>query len=190
MEWFLVGVVVWLLLSRRRRRRMVDAAGSGVPADVVRSEFLPDGREVVNVEGSLFAPSTPDEPGWTWVAVEGVADAQLQHTTTVGEVLAGSRNAGGGRAGTTEDMLVEAVPVILMPTGTPRRIAAVDVYATGGRLGHLPPDAVARHGAALLEVVRVEGRPAGVEARILRAGAGRVRSEVLLPDRFEPTPPG
>lgn len=184
MEWVLAAVVVWLLLSRRRERR-ADARGDSGPLRDVR---LPDGREVLNVEGSLFAPSAPDEPGWAWVAVDGTADAQLQHTTTVGEVVAGSGNAGGGRTGTADGVLVEAVPVILLPTGR-RRVVAIDAYATGGRLGHLPAAAVARHGDALREVIRVEGRPAGVEGRIVRGTDGRLRTEVLLPDAFEPTPP-
>lgn len=186
MEWVLVAIVVWLLLSRRRDRRAAERDRRG-PMREVR---LADGREVLNVEGSLFAPSSPAEPGWTWVEVAGTSDAQLQHTTTVGEVVAGSGNAGGGRPGTTDGVVVEGVPVLLLPTGRRRRVVAIDAYATGGRLGHLPEAAVARHGDALREVMRVEGRPAGVEGRILRGADGRLRTEVLLPDRFEPTPAG
>lgn len=185
MEWVLAAIVLWLLRARRRDRRDAAATRRGRPREV----RLPDGREVLNVEGSLFAPAAPDEPGWTWVAVDGTEDAQLQHTTTVGEVIAGSGNAGGGRPGAGGGVLAEAVPVLLLPTGRRRRVVAVDAYATGGRLGHLPAAAVARHGDALREVIRIEGRPAGVEGRIVRGEGGRLRTEVLLPDAFEPTPP-
>jgi hypothetical protein len=202
MEWVLVAIIVRLWLSRRserRERRALERRGRGAGGgrarlarrdDPMREVLLPDGRTVLNVEGSLFAPAAPDEAGWSWAALEGTDDAQLQHTTTVGEVIAGSANAGGGRPGTADGVLVEAVPVILLPTARRRRVVAVDAYATGGRLGHLPPDAVARHGDALVDVVHVEGRPAGVEARILRGADGRLRTELLLPDRFEPTPSG
>ena len=185
MEWVLAAVVLWLLRARRRDRREAAGGGRG------RSRAVADagGRELLNVEGSLFAPAVPGEPGWTWVAVDGTADAQVQHTTTVGEVIAGTRNAGGGRPGAGDDVLVEAVPVLLIPAGRRRRVVAVDAFATGGRLGHLPGVAVARHGAALREVIRVEGRPAGVEGRIVRGADGLLRTEVLLPDAFEPTPP-
>lgn len=186
MEWVLAAVVLWLLRARRRDRRTA-AASRGGPTRPVRS---PDGREVLNVEGSLFAPASPDEPGWAWVGVEGTTAAQVQHTTTIGAVIAGPGNAGGGRPGPADGVLVEAVPVLLLPTGRRRRVAAVDVYATGGRLGHLPEAAVARHGHALRDVIRIEGRPAGVEGRILRGPDGVLGTEVLLPDAFEPTPPG
>ena len=156
---------------------------------MMRDVTLPDGRQVLNVEGSLFAPTGDDTAGWRWVALEGTADAQLQHSTTVAEVLAGTGNAGGGRTGTAPGVEVEAVHVILLPTGTRRRVRSVDAYATGGRLGHLSVAVTARYGAQLRDVVRVEGRPPGVEARIGRGTDGLLRTEVLLPDAFEPTPP-
>gem|GEM_PF-2555249 len=189
MEWVLGAIVVWLLLSRRRDRGREGRGGDRRRGGVMRDVTLPDGRQVLNVEGSLFAPTGDDTAGWRWVALEGTADAQLQHSTTVAEVLAGTGNAGGGRAGTAPGVEVEAVPVILLPTGTRRRVRAVDAYATGGRLGHLSVAMTARYGAQLREVVRVEGRPPGVEARIGRGTDGLLRTEVLLPDAFEPTPP-
>ncbi len=128
MEWVLAAVVLWLLRARRRDRRTA-AASRGGPTRPVRS---PDGREVLNVEGSLFAPASPDEPGWAWVGVEGTTAAQVQHTTTIGAVIAGPGNAGGGRPGTAD----------------------------------------------------------GVQGRILRGPDGVLGTEVLLPDAFEPTPPG
>ncbi len=185
MEWVLAAVVLWLLRARRRDRREHDRRDAERHVGEV---MLPDGRAVLRVEGDLFAPSGPGEPGWRWIAVEGTADAQEQHGTTIAEVLSGSVNAGGGAAGSAPGVEVEAVPVLLVPVGTRRRVAAVDVFATGGRLGHLPADATARHGEELRAVSRVGGRPAGVEARVVRRPDGLLGTEVLLPDRFEVTP--
>lgn len=197
MEWLLFALVVWLALAlRRERRRGRGRRDAGARRDrgdgPFRDTILADGREAVSVEGSLFTPEADGvDPGetWRWVALEDCGSAQQQHGTTVAEVRSGSAAAGGGRPGTSDGIEIEAFPVLLMPTGR-RRVTAVDVYATGGRLGRLPGDDVARHGDELLEVVRVEGRPAGVEARILRRGDGRLGTEVLLPERFEATPPG
>ena len=182
MEWVLLAVVVWLLSARRRGRRAaaVDRHGR------TNCRGSPDGTEVLRVEGSLFAPHSADESGWTWVLVEGAESVQVQHTTTVGRVIAAADPA-VGRPGTTAGVLVEGMPVLLLPAG--RRVTAVDVYGTGGRLGHLPTAAVERHGRPLRDVVRIEGRPPGVEARILRGEDGVLRTEVLLPDEFAPTPP-
>lgn len=182
MEWILGALVVWLVLARRRDRRVRTGAARDVRLD--------DGREALRIEGSLFAPATSEEPGWRHVIVEETAAAQPQHRTTVDEVLSGSGAAGGGRPGMDPDVAVEAVPVVLLPTLRGDRVTGVDVYAAGGRLGRLPAPDAARHGAELLEVQRVEGRPGGVEARILRGDAGDLGTEVLLPDRFEATPPG
>lgn len=193
MEWVLVALVVWLAsaLRRERRRHRADRRRRGRRDGPFREAVLADGRAVLRVEGSLFTPEVDGgdrDEEWRWVALEDCEAAQQQHDSTVTEVRAGSSVAGGGRPGSSDDVEVEAFPVLLLPVGR-RRVAAVDVYATGGRLGRLPAVEVDRHGDALVEVARVEGRPAGVEARILRGPDGGRLTEVLLPERFEATPP-
>lgn len=181
MEALLVVLVIWLVLSRRRerrrhrreRRRAGDARGGAV-SGALRDVVLADGRPALEVTGSMFEPSVPDEPGWTRVTIAGTAATQAEHDATVREV-------GGDPSG---QVVADGLPVVLMALGTRRRVNAVDVYAAGGRLGHLPDATVARYGEGVRRVQAVDGRPAGVRARIVRTADGLLGTEVLLPDGF------
>jgi hypothetical protein len=181
-EIVLVVIVLWLLRARRRERRAARRRGrSGANRAAPRDVILADGRPALEVEGSLFAPASPGEPGWTWIPLDGAAATQEAHARTLRELRGGLTSPpdvdGSDPAG------VE-FPVVLMALGTRRRVNAVDAYATGGRLGHLPADAVRRYGDGVRRVHAVDGRPAGVTARMHRDAEGRLVAQLLLPEGF------
>lgn len=175
--WWIAGVAGFLALRRRRRERRAQrrerrAAGSGPTRRVV----LPDGREALQVTAGLFAPDDSAAAGdgtWWRAAVLGTAACQDALDLTRAEVAPGRRTA-------------VDVPTVLLPLGTRRRVTAVDAYATGGRIGHLPGDAVAAVGATLRATQEADGRPCAVLGRIDETSDGILVAEVLLPDRFEP----
>ncbi len=115
---------------------------------------------------------------WRRVPLVGTGTAASQEAfgLTLSEVAPGAREA-------------EDVPVVLMPLGTRRRVNAVDVYATGGRLGHLPAHAVRSVGASIRATQETDGRPCAVLARIMPAASGQLIAEVLLPETFTPGSP-
>jgi len=192
------GISPWLvglggyLLYRRGRRRSEGASASGGSdrrrgrgggrgrwgggadgAGPLRDVTLPDGREVLQVSASLFEPDPDSDELWRRIVVEGTAANQEALELTMREVAAG-------------DDQVEDVPVVLMPLGTRRRVNAVDVYATGGRIGHLPEYAVLAVGDSIRATHLAHDQPCAVRSRIVREGSGALAVEVLLPETFEP----
>jgi hypothetical protein len=190
---WLVGLVGFFLYRRGRRRaeRKAEGGRRGSRRDrgPLRDVQLPDGRVALQVTTSLFAQDpASDHPGrdggrdggevWRRVPLDGTGTAASQEAfaLTLGEVAPGAREA-------------EDVPVVLMPLGTRRRVNAVDVYATGGRLGHLPAHAVRSVGASIRATQEADGRPCAVQARIMPAASGQLIAEVLLPETFTPGGP-
>jgi len=192
------GVSPWLvglggyLLYRRGRRRAEEAAGPapsgrtggrgrgrgrwGGGADgagPLRDVTLPDGREVLQVSASMFEPDPNGDELWRRVVVEGTSAGQEALELTLREVAPGDDQA-------------EDVPVVLMPLGTRRQVNAVDVYATGGRIGHLPEYAVLAVGDSIRATHLAHDQPCAVRSRIVREGSGALAVEVLLPETFEP----
>jgi hypothetical protein len=196
-EIALLAVIVWLLWSRRRERR--DEArerpaaggrrGSRGAAAALRDVILPDGRPAVEVRASRFEPDTPDAPGWTWVALEDAVRTQEERSATLREAGADAPAAGDPAAGdAAEGDPTAEVHAVLVALGGRRRVTAVDVYGSGGRLGHLPAAAVDRYGAGVRRVRTVDDRLAGVRARFRRED-GLLAVDVLLPDGFALDPP-
>lgn len=197
---WLVGLVGFFLYRRGRRRAERKAerrAGGGASGGrrrrrdrgPLRDVQLPDGRLALQVTTSLFEPDAAgarqqgdggSDGGEVWrrVRLEGTGStaAQEAFALTLGEVAPGAHEA-------------EDVPVVLMPLGTRRRVNAVDVYATGGRLGHLPAHAVRSVGASIRATQQADGRPCAVLARIMPAHSGELAAEVLLPETFTPGSP-
>ena len=186
---WLVGLAGYFLYRRGRRRaeRKAERGRRGSRRDrgPLRDVQLPDGRVALQVTTSLFAPDQagdrPSHDGgevWRRVPLVGTGTAASQEAfgLTLSEVAPGAREA-------------EDVPVVLMPLGTRRRVNAVDVYATGGRLGHLPAHAVRSVGASIRATQETDGRPCAVLARIMPAASGQLIAEVLLPETFTPGSP-
>jgi len=188
------GISPWLvglggyLLYRRGRRRKEEASGAssrrgrpgrgtwGAGPDgpgAMRSVTLPDGREVLQVSASMFEPDPDSEEVWRRIAVEGTAAAQEELEITMRELAPG------------EDQAVD-VPVVLLAMGTRREVNAVDVFATGGRIGHLPAHAVLAVGDSIRATQLAHDQPCAVRSRIVREGTGTLSAEVLLPETFEP----
>jgi hypothetical protein len=184
---WLVGLVGFLLYRRGRRRG--EERGHGGSGEDGRDRWggrpdgrgplrevrLPDGREALEVTASMFEPDPAVVGGETWrrIPLDGTAGAQEAFELTLTEVAAGARSA-------------EDVPVVLMPLGTRRRVNAVDVYATGGRLGHLPEHAVRAVGDSIRATHLADDRPCAVRARIAVDPSGALSAEVLLPETFTP----
>jgi hypothetical protein len=159
-----------------RRGRWGGARDGG---DALRPVRLPDGRDALQVEAELFFREEGDDGVWRRVAVEGTAGRASQEALalTLEEMAVSDRSA-------------EDVPVVLMPVGTEREVRAVDVYATGGRIGHLPEYAVLAVGDALRDTHLANGRPCAVMSRITPAPSGQLAVEVMMPDTFAPTSQG
>ena len=165
--------------SGGRRRRGADprrgrwgGGSDGGPA--LREVRLPDGRDALQVEASLFLREEGDTGTWRRVAVEGTVATQDALELTLDEVAPGERSA-------------TDVPVVLMPVTAKRRgVVAIDVYATGGRIGNLPEYAVLAVGDALLETHLALDRPCAVLSRIAPDPGGTLAVEVMLPDTFTP----
>lgn len=189
---WLVGLGGYLLYRRGRRRREEDAAsgragrsgggrgggrgrwgGGADGAGPLRDVTLPDGREVLQVSASMFEPDPDSDELWRRIVVEGTAANQDALELTMREVAMGDDQA-------------EDVPVVLMPLGTRRRVNSVDVYATGGRIGHLPDHAVLAVGDSIRATHLAHDQPCAVRSRIVREGSGALAAEVLLPEVFEP----
>ena len=123
---WLVGLFGFLLYRRGRRRGDERRAGGGGGGrrGPLRDVRLPDGRDAIEVTASMFEPDPEGTDGATWrrITLDGTDAMQEAFEATLTEVAPGARSA-------------EDVPVLLMPLGTRRRVNAVDVYATGGRLG-------------------------------------------------------
>lgn len=164
----------------RRGRRGDDArrgrwGGGSDGGPALRPVRLPDGREVLQVEASLFVREAGDTSTWRRVAVEGTAGAQQALRLTLDEVV-----------GPGVDRAVD-VPVVLMPVTDRRRaVVAIDAYATGGRIGNLPAFAVRAVGDALLATHLAQDRPCAVLSRVGPDGSGALAVEVLMPDTFVP----
>jgi hypothetical protein len=107
------------------------------------------------------------------VEVQGTAVGQEALELTLAEVAPGQRTA-------------VDVPVILIPVDASQRVHAIDVYATGGRIGHLPEEAVLAVGEALRTTQLAEDRPCAVMSRIAPDPSGMLGAEVLMPDTFVP----
>lgn len=188
------GISLWLagllgFLAFRSGRRRGEQAGprsGAVPAGggdrwgggpdggpALREVRLPDGRDALQVSAELFLRDEGDTGVWRRVRVEGTALEQEAIELTLDEVAPGERSA-------------EDVPVVLMPLGTRRGVNAVDVYATGGRIGHLPEHAVRAVGDAIRTTHLANDRPCAVMARIAPDPSGALGAEVLMPDTFEP----
>jgi hypothetical protein len=195
---WLAGIVGLLAYRRGRRRGEQDAGGrqqasghrrSGRDArrgrwgggsdggSPLRQVRLPDGRDALQVEAELFLREEGDSGQWRRVRVEGTAGCQDALGLTVAEAEA---------SGLTGD----DVPVVLMPITGRREVRAIDVHATGGRIGHLPDHAVLAIGDALLETHLANGRPCAVMSRIAPDASGLLAVEVLMPDTFAPRAPG
>jgi hypothetical protein len=181
---WLLGLGGLLLYRRGRRRREESSSGAGRPgrgswgagpdgSGAMRDVTLPDGRTAMQVSASMFEPDPQSDEVWRRIAVEGTAGAQEELEITMREVAPG------------EDQAVD-VPVFLMPMGTRRQVNAVDVFATGGRIGHLPTHAVLAVGDSIRAVQLAHGQPCAVRSRIVREGTGTLSAEVLLPETFEP----
>lgn len=155
--------------GRARGRGRSGAAGPGPLRDVI----LPDGRKALQVSASMFEPDPASDEVWRRVPVEGTGANQTALELTLREVAAGRDEA-------------QDVPAVLMPLGTRRRVNAVDVYATGGRIGHLPEHAVRAVGDSLRVTQLAHDQPCAVPSRILRDPTGALVAEVLLPEAFEP----
>jgi hypothetical protein len=134
---------------------------------------LPDGREVLQVSASMFEPDPGSDEVWRRITVEGTRDVQAALELTLQEVAPG------------EDAAVD-VPAVLMPLGTRRRVNAVDVYMTGGRIGHLPAHVVKAVGDSVRATHLAHDLPCAVRSRIVREATGKLSAEVLLPETFEP----
>jgi len=181
---WLVGLGGYLLYRRGRRRKEESSSAAGRSGrgswgagpdgpGAMRSVTLPDGRQVLQVSTSMFEPDPQSEEVWRRIAVEGTAAAQEELEITMHEVAPG------------EDQAVD-VPVVLLPMGTRRQVNAVDVFATGGRIGHLPAHAVLAVGDSIRAVQFAHDQPCAVRSRIVREGTGMLSAEVLLPEVFEP----
>jgi len=189
---WLVGLGGYLLYRRGRRRAEEASSGAGRRGSgrgggrgrgrwgggadgtgPLRDVTLPDGREVLQVSASMFEPDPQSDELWRRIVVEGTAAHQQALELTMHEVAAGQDQA-------------EDVPVVLMPLGTKRRVNAVDVYATGGRVGHLPEYAVLAVGDSIRATHLAHDQPCAVRSRIVREGSGVLAAEVLLPETFEP----
>jgi hypothetical protein len=188
------GISLWLagllgFLAYRSGRRRGEGAGpqrgaapaggggrwSGGPdgGPALREVRLPDGRDALQVSAELFFRDEGDTGVWRRVRIEGTALEQEALELTLEEVAPGERSA-------------EDVPVVLMPLGTRRGVNAVDVYATGGRIGHLPEHAVRAVGDAIRATHLANDRPCAVMARVAPDPSGALGAEVLMPDTFEP----
>jgi len=193
MSPWLVGLFGLLLYRRGRRRGERGSEGRGGqdlsgqslsgqgPSGPLREVRLPDGRDALEVTASLFEPDPADggaDGTWRRIVVDGTGSAPSQEafTLTLAEVAPGARSA-------------HDVPVVLMPLGRRRRVDAVDVYATGGRLGHLPDHAVRAVGESIRRTQLADGRPCAVLARIGPGSSGGLGAEVLLPETFVPGTP-
>lgn len=190
---WLAGLVGFLAYRRGRRRGEQDVAGpggrdrrrggddprrghwgggsDGGPA--LREVRLPDGRDALQVEASLFLREEGDTGTWRRVAVEGTVATQPALELTLDEVAPGRRTA-------------TDVPVVLMPVSGRRGVVAVDAYATGGRIGNLPEYAVLAVGDALLTTHLALDRPCAVLGRIMPDPAGLLTVELMLPETFTP----
>lgn len=154
------------------RRGRWGGGSDGGPA--LREVRLPDGRDALQIEASLFLREDGDTGTWRRVAVEGTLATQDALELTLEEVAPGERAAAD-------------VPVVLMPvSGRRGGVVAVDVYATGGRIGNLPEFAVLAIGDALLETHLALARPCAVLSRIAPDPAGLLAVEVMMPDTFTP----
>ncbi len=173
---WLVGLFGFLLYRRGRRRdeRHVDRRSVGRHSPL-REVRLPDGRDAIEVTASMFEPEPDGTDGGSWrrITLDGTDAMQEAFASTLTEVASGARSA-------------EGVPVLLMPLGTRRRVNAVDVYATGGRLGQLPEHAVRAVGESIRATHLADGRPCAVRARIAPQHSGALGAEVLLPESFTP----
>jgi hypothetical protein len=130
----------------------------------------------MQITASLFEPDPASSELWRRVTLEGATAAQEALELTVAEVA---------REGV--DASVGDVPVVLVPISARRHVRAVEVYATGGLIGHLPDDAVRAVGESLRRTHLASGLPCGVPGRIHRdERSGQRSAEVLLPERFEP----
>ena len=140
----------------------------------LRQVRLPDGRDALQVEASLFFREEGDTGTWRRVAVDGTVATQDALELTLAEVAPGKRTA-------------TDVPAVLLPVSGGRgEVVAIDVYATGGRMGNLPEHAVLAVGDALLETHLALDRPCAVLSRIAQAPDGLLTVEVMLPDTFTP----
>ena len=184
---WLAGLVGFLAFRSGRRRGEQTGPRSGAASTggragwgggpdggpALREVRLPDGRDALQVSAELFFRDEGDTGVWRRVRVEGTALEQEALELTLDEVAPGERSA-------------EDVPVVLMPLGTRRGVNAVDVYATGGRIGHLPEHAVRAVGDAIRSTHLANDRPCAVMARIAPDPSGALGAEVLMPDTFEP----
>jgi len=174
---WLVGLFGFLVYRRGRRRRderRADRRG-GDRRGPLREVRLPDGRHAIEVTASMFEPDSDGTDAETWrrITLDGTDAMQEAFEATLTEVAPGARSA-------------EDVPVLLMPLGTRRRVNAVDVHATGGRLGQLPEHAVRAVGASIRATHLADGRPCAVRALIAPQSSGALGAEVLLPETFMP----
>lgn len=187
---WVAGLFGFLLYRSGRRRGEQDGGaggrgdgrgrrggGTGGPGPL-RDVRLPDGRDALEVTASLFEPDPGAGADGTWrrIVLDGTDASQDAFELTLSEVAPGARSA-------------EQVPVVLMPLGTRRRVNAVDVYATGGRLGHLPAHAVRAVGGSIRATHLADDRPCAVQARIALGPSGMLGAEVLLPETFTPGRP-
>lgn len=174
---WLVGLFGFLLYRRARRRgeERGDGRRGGGRRSPLREIRLPDGRDAIEVMASMFEPHPDGTDGTTWrrITLDGTGATQEAFASTLSEVAPGARSA-------------VDVPVLLMPLGTRRRVNAVDVYATGGRLGQLPHHAVRAVGESIRMTQLADDRPCAVRARIALDHAGVLGAEVLLPETFIP----
>jgi hypothetical protein len=190
---WLAGIVGWLAYRSGRRRGEQDsgATGAGRAAGrgrdtrrgrwggardgghALRQVRLPDGRDALQVEASLFVREEGDTGLWRRVEVLGTAACQEALEITLAEAVPGQRSA-------------VDVPVVLMPVGSSRRVEAIDVYATGGPIGHLPEYVVLAVGDALRDTHRAQDRPSAVLARIAPDASGLLAAELLMPETFTP----
>jgi hypothetical protein len=174
---WLVGLFGFLLYRRGRRRGDERRAGGGGGGrrGPLRDVRLPDGRDAIEVTASMFEPESDGTDAGTWrrITLDGTDAMQAAFEATLTEVAPGARSA-------------EDVPVLLMPLGTRRRVNAVDVYATGGRLGQLPEHAVRSVGESIRATHLADDRPCAVRARIAPQPSGALGAEVLLPETFTP----
>jgi len=188
---WLIGLGGYMLYRQGRRRGETSGAGGSGPvrsqrgggrgrwgggpdgSGPLRNVTLPDGREALQVSASMFEPDPDSDELWRRIVVEGSASEQEALELTLRESAPG-------------DDQVEDVPVVLMPLGTRRRVNAVDVYATGGRIGHLPAHAVQAVGDSIRATHLAHDQPCAVRSRIVREGSGVLAAEVLLPETFEP----
>jgi hypothetical protein len=184
---WLAGLLGFLAYRSGRRRGEEGASHAGaVPAGgagrwgggpdggpPLRQVRLPDGRDALQVSAELFFRDEDDTGIWRRVRVEGTGPEQEALERTLDEVAPRERSA-------------QDVPVVLMPLGTRRRVNAVDVYATGGRVGHLPEHAVRAVGDAIRATHLANDRPCAVLARIAPDPSGALGVEVLMPDTFAP----